>query len=69
MSLSHLNEYDPTLFSLALNAPATMVPVFEKAALEALKTMQVQEEEDEGTNKAKEEGERFAEPHIAGNYS
>ncbi|GMI47778.1 hypothetical protein TrCOL_g5859 [Triparma columacea] len=47
VSLSHLNEYDPTLFSLALNAPATMVPVFEKAALEAMKTMQVQEEEED----------------------
>lgn len=76
VSLSHLNEYDPTLFSLALNAPSTMVPIFEKATVEALRTMQVQEDENEnegedgGGNNEEKKGRindihiTFTAPHL-----
>jgi DNA replication licensing factor MCM5 len=56
-SLSHLNEYDPTMLNLLQNSPAVIMPVFEAAALTAYNTLVVQGDADDG------EGEEGASIH------
>ena len=61
VSLSHLNEYDPTLYSLVLNSPGAVMPVFEKAAMEALRSMTLastEQEQEQGGEGSQEESDR-----------
>jgi len=63
-SLSHLNEYDPAMLNLLMNAPSQIMPVFEQAALDAYKTLTFQQQEETEVEGDEEAANESSQPKV-----